>query len=249
MPNLSGTIYRQGTKERLPGALVKVSAKGKADKIDTADDDGNFALDLAPGSWSVVAMHEDSFPSVIYSIDLVEDKSGFDIYLPRMCGIEDAKSGKILFWTLVGLLISLVIVYIIVHLFIPSGRVDNFQFWSDSPRRYLEILLWGFGGILVNKLIMIGWWLRNQRFYREGIIMHISHLLVTPLMVLVVTLLLSLVTFNITLADNTLTLDLTKPEVMISLAFILGTIPWSLWSFIEDAGKRFSESKDKIKVG
>jgi hypothetical protein len=193
----------------------------------------------------VIAFHNDSFPSDLKSIDLMEDKSDFDIYLARLTGEDDSKRGKVFFWVLVGLLIALIILYVIAHLFLPSGKLSPFQFWVDNPLRYLEILLWGFGGILVNKIIMVGWWLRNQRFYREGIIMHISHLMVTPLMVLVITLLLSLVEFNFTLADNTLTLDLTRPELLISFSFILGTIPWSLWSFIENAGRKFTEGKEK----
>jgi hypothetical protein len=245
MPTLSGTIYHSGTKERIAGALVKATSREKQDKVHNADEDGNFKFDLPSGQWSVIAFHNDSFPSDMKSIDLMEDKSDFDIYLARLTGEDDSKRGKVFFWVLVGLLIALIILYVIAHLFFPSGKLSPFQFWADNPLRYLEILLWGFGGILVNKIIMVGWWLRNQRFYREGIIMHISHLMVTPLMVLVITLLLSLVEFNFTLADNTLTLDLTRPELLISFSFILGTIPWSLWSFIENAGRKFTEGKEK----
>ena len=244
MPKLTGTIYRKLTKERIPGATVKACKKNEI-KYDTADEDGNFHLEITPGSWTLVALHEDSFPSDKATIDLMEDKPDFHFYLPRLGGEGDAKSGKILFWVQVGLLISLIAAYIVVHMLIPTGASNKFQFWVDNPLRYLEILLWGFGGILVNKIITIGWYLRSQRFYREGIIMHISHLLVTPLMVLVVTLLLSLVTLDVTLAGNSLTLDLSKPEVLISFAFILGASPWPLWNFIEEAGKRFTENKEK----
>ncbi len=245
MPTLSGTIYHSGTKERIPGAMVKATSGEKQYKVHNSDEDGNFKIDLTSGQWSIIAFHNDSFPSDLKSIDLTKDISDFDIYLSRLTGEDDSKSGKVFFWMLAGLLIALLIIYVIAHLFLPSGKLGPFQFWVDNPLRYLEILLWGLGGILVNKLIIVGWWLRNQRFYREGIIMHISHLIVTPLMVLVVTLLLSLVEFNFTLADNTLTIDLAKPELLISFSFILGTIPWSLWSFIENAGKRFTEGKEK----
>lgn len=245
MPILSGTIYRSRTKERIPGALVKATSREKQYMVRDADENGNFKFDLASGQWSVIAFHNDSFPSDLKSIDLTEDKSGFDIYLSRLTGEDDTKEGKVFFWVLVGLLIGLMIIYVIAHLFLPSGKLSSFQFWLDNPLRYLEILLWGLGGILVNKILMVGWWLRNRRFYREGVIMHISHLLVTPLMVLVVTLLLSLVEFNFALADNSLTLDLAKPELLISFSFILGTIPWSLWSLIENAGRRFTEGMEK----
>ncbi|MGE5123178.1 MAG: hypothetical protein ACM3H7_01565 [Acidobacteriaceae bacterium] len=245
MPTLSGTIYHSRTKERIPGALVKATSGEKQYELQNADDNGNFRFDLTSGQWSVIAFDNDSFPSDLKSVDLMEDKSDFDIYLARLAGENDAKRGRAFFWVLVGLLIALLIIYVIAHIFLPSGKPGSFQFWLDYPLRYVEILLWGLGGILVNKLIMVSWWIRNQRFYREGILMHISHLLVTPLMVLVVALLLSLVGFNITLADNSLTLDLAKPELLISFSFILGTIPWSLWSLIENTGRRFAEGKEK----
>jgi hypothetical protein len=245
MAKLSGTIYRKGTKEPIPGALVKATAKDKNNKVGVADEDGDYVLEIDPGSWTIVALNEKSFPSDEKKIDLMQDKSGFDMDLPRLSGEEDSKSGIILFWVLFGLLIAFVIIYIAIHLITPTGKLGQFQFWDVNPLRYLEIILWGFGGILVNKIISVGGYLRFQRFYREGIIMHISHLLVTPLLVLVVILLLSLATLSITLAGNSLTLDLSKPEVFISLAFILGTIPWPLWKFIEDTGKRFADSVEK----
>jgi hypothetical protein len=75
MPILSGTIYHSGTKERIPGALIKVSSKEKQDKVNTADEDGNFKFDITSGHWSVSAFHNGSFPSDLKSIDLMEDKS------------------------------------------------------------------------------------------------------------------------------------------------------------------------------
>ena len=113
--------------------------------------------------------------------------------------------------------------------------------WIQDPWRFLEILLWGLAGILVNKIISIGWYLRSQRFFREGFVMHIAHLVSTPLLVLVAVLLLSLVTLNITLAGgNELTVDLSEPSIMVAVSFLLGTIPWPLWNFIEDTAERFA---------
>jgi hypothetical protein len=245
MAKLSGTIYRKGTREPIPWALIKATAEKMSAKLNIADEDGDYALDIAPGKWTIVAFSEDCFPSDKKKIDLMQDRSDFDIDLPRLSGEEDEKAGKIFFWVLFGLLIAYVLIYIAIHVITPTGEAGQFAFWDANPLRYLEIILWGFGGILVNKIISVGGYLRNQRFYREGIIMHISHLLVTPLMVLVIILLLSLATLSITLAGNSLTLDLSKPEVFISLAFVLGTIPWPLWKFIEDTGKRFADGVDK----
>jgi len=45
---------------------------------------------------------------------------------------------------------------------IANPPVSRFQFWGDGPLRYLEILLWGLAGILVSKIIQVGWYLRSQ---------------------------------------------------------------------------------------
>jgi len=113
--------------------------------------------------------------------------------------------------------------------------------WDQDPWRFLEVLFWAMAGILVNKIIVVGWYLRSQRFYREGFVMHIAHLVSTPLLVLVAVLLLSLVTLDITLAGgNELTVDLSEPSIMVAVSFLLGTIPWPLWNFIEDTAERFA---------
>jgi hypothetical protein len=113
--------------------------------------------------------------------------------------------------------------------------------WSQDPWRFLEILSWGLAGILVHKILRIGWYLRSQKFYREGFVMHVAHLVCTPLLVLVAVLLLSLVTLNITLAGgNELTVDLSEPSIMVAVSFLLGTVPWPLWNFIEDTAERFA---------
>jgi len=245
MPKLSGTIYHAETRERIAGASIKATTeKVQKPEFTTSDRNGNYDLDLDPGVWTIIAMSEKSFPGEAKEIDVMQDKPGVNYYLPRLAGTQDMKSGKVLFWVLFGILIALIITYIITHLFFPVGRAIAFVLWDKDPLRFLEIMFWGFGGILVNKLIMIGWWLRKQSFYREGIIMHISHLITTPVMVLVATILLSLVSIDVTLAGNQLTLDLSKPSILIAFAFILGTSPWPLWNFIEDAGKRFTRKDD-----
>ncbi len=113
--------------------------------------------------------------------------------------------------------------------------------WDQDPWRFLEVLFWAVAGILVNKIIVVGWYLRSQRFYREGLVMHVAHLVSTPVLVLVAVLLLSLATLNVTLAGgNELSVDLSEPTVMVAVSFLLGTIPWPLWNFIEDTAERFA---------
>lgn len=112
--------------------------------------------------------------------------------------------------------------------------------WDQDPLRNIEVLLWALAGILISKIFMTGWWLRRRTFYKEGIIMHVAHIIATPVMVLVVVFLLSLVSLKITLAGgNELALDLSDPRVMVAFSFLLGTIPWPLWDFIKDTAERF----------
>jgi hypothetical protein len=116
----------------------------------------------------------------------------------------------------------------------------GFATWNSDPWRMLEILFWGLAGVLINKIIVSGWYLRSHRFYREGIVMHVAHLVSTPLLVLVAVLLLSLVSVKVTVAGSDLTLDLSNPNTMIVAAFLLGTVSWPLWDFIEGTAKRIT---------
>jgi hypothetical protein len=335
MPTISGTVYRHGSDRRIEHASVKAT-KGDQVQHTTTDDDGDFdLLDLEPGQWKLVALHDRSFPSKAQEVDLMnEDKKGLRIDLFRLQGNEDQKLGRNLF---IGLLIALgvlIALYVTLHLVFPrqaaplsttlgtliaraeeqvtaAGQVgesaavlaavadiqtglglaldNNVELdtaardlltelsdaietsvkasqkeellgrlttlrqlveapaepqvapWDQDPWRYLEVLFWALAGILVNKIIVVGWYLRSQRFYREGLVMHIAHLVSTPLLVLVAVLLLSLATLDITLAGgNQLRVDLSEPSIMIAVSFLLGTVPWPLWNFIEDTAERFA---------
>jgi hypothetical protein len=335
MPQISGTVYRFGSDRRIERASVKATKDDQV-RYTTTDDDGGFDLkELDPGTWTLVALHDRSFPSKAQQVELVDkDKAGLRIDLFRLQGSEDQKMGRNLFIGLsvaLGLLIAL---YVTLHLAYPrqpaplsptlARLIDRAQLdlvgfrkpsddtgllatigsiradvdlalehntdvsaytgalltnlldeieafaqtgektkllerlaileqmvaspsepevapWDQDPWRYLEVLFWALAGILVNKVIIIGWYLRNQRFYREGLVMHIAHLVSTPLLVLVAVLLLSLATLDITLSGgNQLTIDLSEPNIMIAVSFLLGTIPWPLWNFIEDTAERFA---------
>ena len=335
MLQISGTVYRYGSDRRIEHASVKATKDDQV-RYTTTDDDGDFDLkELEPGTWTLVALHDRSFPSKAQQVELVDkDKTGLRIDLFRLQGNEDQKMGRNLF---IGLLVALgllIALYVTLHLAFPrqpaplsrtlgtlitraeeqvaaAGQVsesaavlvavtdiqtnlglaldssadldtaardlltemaDDIEAsaqagqkeallarlaileqlvaspsepevapWDQDPWRYLEVLFWALAGILVNKVIIVGWYLRNQRFYREGLMMHIAHLVSTPLLVLVAVLLLSLATLNITLSGgNQLAIDLSEPNIMIAVSFLLGTIPWPLWNFIEDTAERFA---------
>jgi len=240
MSTASGTIYRSGGKERISYATIK-AYKASQTSYTTADEGGAFTLDIpAPGTWTFVALETGSFASEPKQIDMDQDQADIKIYLERIAETTDDKSGRVFFWVVFGLFWLVVILYLVAHLLLVDSG-DGFTIWSEDPLRYLEILLWGLAGILVSKIFTTGWYLRNHRFYREGVLMHIAHLVATPILVLITVLLLSQVSMTFTLANsNKVTVDLSVPTIMIAFAFIIGTSPWPLWNFILNTARRFT---------
>jgi hypothetical protein len=243
MAKVSGTVYRYKSQERIPYASIKAWKKGVGTKYELTDDDGDFIFDdLEPGKWNFVTLHEGSFPSKRVEREITEDISKIKIELFRLAGTEDKTMGKWFFISLIIAFVVLITLYIVLHLVFPQSGF----LWVQDPWRLLEILFWGLAGVLVNKIITTGWYLRSQRFYREGLVMHIAHIVTTPLLVLVAVLILSLVTLSITLANNNeVTIDLSEPSVLIAFSFIIGTAPWPLWNFIEDSARRFTGQQEE----
>jgi hypothetical protein len=245
MATASGTIYRSGGKERISYATIK-TYKGSQTLYATADEGGDFTLDLPePGEWTFVALEKGSYASKLLQVEMDQDQPEIKIYLDRIAETVDDKAGKIFFWVLIGVLGGVIILYLLAHLlFFNTGQ--GFEIWSKDPLRYLEIILWGLAGILVSKIVTTGWYLRSHRFYREGILMHIAHIVATPILALVTVLLLSQVTLKFTLANsNEITIDLSVPTIMVAFAFIIGTSPWPLWNFILNTAKRFTGQLEK----
>jgi len=240
MAKASGTIYRSGGKERVSYATIKAD-KGGQTNYATASEGGEFTLDIPePGMWTFVALEIGSYASKPLQVDMDQDQGDIKIYLDRIAETADDKAGQTFFWILVGILGGLIVLYLVAHLLLVDAG-QGFKIWSTDPLRYLEILLWGLAGILVSKIFTTGWYLRRHRFYREGILMHIAHIVATPLLVLVAVLLLSQVTLKFTLANsNEVAIDLSVPTIMVAFAFIIGTSPWPLWNFILNTAKRFT---------
>jgi len=245
MAKASGTIYRSGGKERVSYATIKAD-KGGQTNYATASEGGEFTLDIPePGMWTFVTLEIGSYASKPLQVDMDQDQGDIKIYLDRIAETADDKAGQTFFWILVGILGGLIVLYLVAHLLLVDAG-QGFKIWSTDPLRYLEILLWGLAGILVSKIFTTGWYLRGHRFYREGILMHIAHIVATPLLVLVTVLLLSQVTLKITLANNNeIAIDLSVPAIMVAFAFIIGTSPWPLWNFILDTAKRFTGQLEK----
>ena len=206
MATISGTVFRYDSSERIVNATVRVTDKDGKIQQTLSDDDGDFSIsNLNTGTWSVIALHDECFPNKPIVMDIMADKDKIAIKLQRLEGEADHQTGQLFFnWLLAGLGI-LFVVYVVLHLIFPlrpAGTPLHFTPWDLDPWRFLEIMLWGLGGILVNKIVTCGWYLRSQRFYREGIVMHIAHLAATPLLVLVAALLLSLATLKLTLSGG-----------------------------------------------
>jgi hypothetical protein len=106
--------------------------------------------------------------------------------------------------------------------------------WTGDGETFFHTLFWGLAGVLAYKLIIIGTYMRYRRFYVEGIVMHLSHILVAPILVLIAVWLLSQVTFRLALSEGSqFTVDLTNAKILYALAFILGSNPWGLWKFVQ----------------
>jgi len=241
MPKASGTVYRSGGKERVSCATIKAYKAGKPTRYETTNDGGEFTLDLPDkGMWTIFAFEKGSFASNPQEVNMDNDQAEIKIYLDRIAETHDEKAGKLFFWIMLGVFGLWIALYLVAHLVLVDGG-KGFRIWTEDPLRYLEIVLWGVAGILVSKIFTTGWYLRNHRFYREGVLMHIAHLVATPVLVLITVLLLSQVTMTFSLANsNQVTVDLSAPGIMVAFAFIIGTSPWPLWNFILNTAKRFT---------
>jgi hypothetical protein len=245
MAKASGMVYRSGSKEGIAYATIKAS-KGTQVNYTTSNKVGEFDLEITePGSWEFIALEKKSYASTPLQLDMDQDQADIKLVMERIAETVDDEAGRTFFWILVGILGLLIILYLVTHLFLPLPG-QSFKIWSEDPLRFLEIILWGLAGIIISKIITTGSYLRSHRFYREGILMHIAHIIATPIMVLIIVLLLNQVALNFTLANtNEVALDLSVPTVMVAFAFIIGTSPWPLWNFILNTAKRFIEQFEK----
>ena len=98
MPNISGTVYKTGSDERVKYAVVKAYSKGKAPVIATTDDDGDFDFkNLEAGKWSLLVLDESSLPEKVSEFQLTKDRSNLKIELQRIADTKDLKVGTKLF--------------------------------------------------------------------------------------------------------------------------------------------------------
>ena len=243
MARLSGTLYKKGTKERVEYASLKAFRKGeKAIHVQT-NDDGDFTFgNLAIGDWIIIALHENYMPGKRQTINIKEGQNNFDIYLDLVRGTHDQEMGKKFFNRLVLYFAVLVAFYLALHWFVPASitKTKAIFFWDTDPWRMLEILMWAFAGVVINKMLFVSWYIYKKSFFIEAKVVHLAHLIATPVLVLVSVFILSLATINLELAStsNKLSLDLSDANIMIAVAFLLGVSPWPLWNFVQGTSKK-----------
>ncbi|MCK5345441.1 MAG: carboxypeptidase regulatory-like domain-containing protein [Candidatus Heimdallarchaeota archaeon] len=253
MAKLSGTLYKRGTIERVEYATLKAFRKGEKAVIVQTDDDGDFTFgNLSTGNWTIIALHENYMPGKKQVINIKEGQNNVDIYLDMVRGTHDQELGKKFFNRLILYFVVLVIIYLALHWYVPATitKTKSVFFWDTDPWRMLEILMWGFAGIVVNKLLFVSWYLYKKIFFIEGRVMHHAQLITTPVLVLVSVFILSLATIDLELASssNKLSLDLSDANIMIAVAFLLGVAPWPLWNFVLGVSRKILgeiESEDE----
>ena len=247
MIRVSGIVSSEGTRRKLPAVVIKATSAGGEVLSTTSDEDGNFAFrEMESGEWTFLALKEGYLTSKSQKLDLAADKKDLRFELALAMEKGDEKAGRIFFYITLGGLIALIVTYIVLHLVFPAtGKASQGSFlWGTEPLRFVEVLFWGMAGVLVDKLMSIGWYLRRGTFYRSGILMHIAQIISVPLLVMVVVFLLSLATLSVTLTSgNAISLDLSDPRLLVAVAFIIGSRPWDMQNFIRKTSEKITRGQ------
>src|SRR3990172_223506 len=120
MLKASGTIYKEGTKSKLSGVVVKATSADGDQLTTVSDDQGRFTFDkVEPGTWSLVALKEGHYSSPTQKFELAADHNDLNFELARRQETADESMGKIFFYILLGGLGVLIIAYIVLHLVLP----------------------------------------------------------------------------------------------------------------------------------
>lgn len=132
-----------------------------------------------------------------------------------------------------------------------QGSVDSLRgqqgrfFWSAWPWVLVELWAWGLFGVLLTKIIRIGWYLRIGSYYANGTWMHIAHVIATPFLALLAVLVLSFV--KVEGASETI-VDFGNPLFMVVAAALLSTNPWGLWDFVLGQGDALRTKPSAVKT-
>lgn len=122
---------------------------------------------------------------------------------------------------------------------IASIQIDNDDyFWRDPPGRYVEIFLWALAGSLVSLLSSITYYLRFNRFFREGWPLHMAQLVISPVVTFVIVTFLSISTLSLDVGGSEATIDLDNPLLLGVVSFVIAYSPWSGTRWIRGTSAR-----------
>jgi hypothetical protein len=107
-------------------------------------------------------------------------------------------------------------------------------FWNQEPWRFIEVLLWGLAGVLIRQILDAAKYVRRDRFYREGLALHLAQVFTSPIITLVSVFILSLVKLEMTIAGSTVELDLSNPAILVALSFLIGINFWNVWDALKN---------------
>jgi hypothetical protein len=112
-------------------------------------------------------------------------------------------------------------------------------FWHGEPWRYLEVLFWSLLGVLCSQVIATATYVRQGTYLRNAQILRVAQLAIGPLVSLIFVLFLSLATFQLTFdSGQTVQLNVTNPETLTLVSFVLGLSFWNLWDWLSGAFER-----------
>lgn len=111
--------------------------------------------------------------------------------------------------------------------------------WEAAPLKYVEVACWALAGVLVHLILSVAGYLRFDRFYREGIVLHIANLVTTPIIVVAISILLGSLTVEIAFPNaETTPIDLSNLGLLVAVAFLLGLQPWAVVGYARAASRR-----------
>ena len=123
MAKVSGIVYREGTKRKLPGAVVKATSEERGVFSAVTDNQGKFTFDdLQLGKWTLVAMRERYYPGQSQELKLAEDQTDLKLELARKMDDVDESAGKTFFYGLLIGLGALIVLYVALHLIFPQPK-------------------------------------------------------------------------------------------------------------------------------
>lgn len=108
----------------------------------------------------------------------------------------------------------------------------NRYFWEEPDLRYIEILSVALVATLIRLAIKTGAELADDRFLKHSIGPRVALLFAVPIIALLVTFVLSLVTISIAVSGTTFVLDMSNITIAIVVAALIGLAPYKAWGFL-----------------